>query len=134
MVDRITDSVNRTAATPAAPIKKVSDRRSPRTVIGFDKVAAIGRVLAGVEVTTTWGQPTLKVNGRMFVCMASHKSAEPNTLVVMMDLAEREALLEEAPETYYLGTLKVELASFGDIACDRVLPPCASTMPFTIRA
>jgi len=38
----------------------------------------------------------------MFVCMASHKSAEPNTPVVMLDFAEREALLEEAPETYYL--------------------------------
>jgi hypothetical protein len=38
----------------------------------------------------------------MFVCIASHKSAEPNTLVVMMDLADREALLEDDPDTYYL--------------------------------
>jgi hypothetical protein len=53
-------------------------------------------------VTTTWGQPTLKVHGRMFACMASHKSAEPNTLVVMMDFAGRDALLEDDPETYYL--------------------------------
>jgi hypothetical protein len=38
----------------------------------------------------------------MFVCMASHKSAEPNSLVVMMDFVERDALIEEDPATYYL--------------------------------
>jgi hypothetical protein len=68
----------------------------------FTTVEAIGRTLEDVEVTTTWGQPTLKVRGKMFVCIASHKSAEPNTLVVMMDFADRDALVEEEPETYYL--------------------------------
>ena len=38
----------------------------------------------------------------MFVCIASHKSAEPNTLVVMMDFADRDALVEDDPGTYYL--------------------------------
>ena len=38
----------------------------------------------------------------MFVCIASHKSAEPDTLVVMMDFADRDALVEEDPDTYYL--------------------------------
>ena len=61
----------------------------------FRTVEAIGRVLPDVEVTTTWGKPTLKVRGKMFVCIASHKSAEPNSLVVMMDFAERDALLRE---------------------------------------
>jgi hypothetical protein len=42
------------------------------------------------------------VRGKMFVCIASHKSAEPNTLVVMMDFADRDALLEDDPDTYYL--------------------------------
>jgi hypothetical protein len=65
-------------------------------------VEAIGRTLPDVEVTTSWGQPTLKVQGRMFVCMAAHKSAEPNTLVVMMDFADRDAIIEEDPDTYYL--------------------------------
>jgi hypothetical protein len=68
----------------------------------FKTVESIGRTLPGVEVTTTWRQPTLKAYGRMFVCMASHKSAEPNTLVVMMDFADRDALLEDDPDTYYL--------------------------------
>jgi hypothetical protein len=68
----------------------------------FKLVEAIGRTLPDVEVTTAWRTPALKVGGRMFACMASHKSAEPNTLVVMMDFANRDALVEEDPDTYYL--------------------------------
>jgi hypothetical protein len=68
----------------------------------FKPVEAVGRTLPDVEVTTTWGKPALKVRGRMFVCIASHKSAEPDTLVVMMDFAERDALIEDDPDTYYL--------------------------------
>jgi hypothetical protein len=68
----------------------------------FRRVEAIGSPLPDVEVTTAWGQPALKVRGKMFVCMASHKSAEPNSLVVMMDFAERDALVEDDPDTYYL--------------------------------
>ena len=68
----------------------------------FTLVESIGRTLPDVEVTTTWGKPTLKVRGRMFACIASNKSAEPDTLVVMMDFADRDALVEEDPATYYL--------------------------------
>ncbi len=71
---------------------------TPRTS-GFKLVERIGKTLPGVEVTTSWGQPSLKVGGRMFVCMASHKSAEPDTLVVMMDIVDRDALIEDDPET-----------------------------------
>jgi len=68
----------------------------------FTLVESIGRTLPDVEVTTAYGQPALKVHGKMFVCIASHKSAEPDTLAVMMDFADRDALLEEEPATYYL--------------------------------
>src|SRR5688572_22539174 len=68
----------------------------------FKTVESIGRTLPGVESTTTWGQPTLKVRGKMFACIASHKSAERNTLVVMMDFSDRDALVEDDPDTYYL--------------------------------
>ena len=40
----------------------------------FKRVEAIGRTLPDVEVTTSWGQPALKVGGRMFACMASVKA------------------------------------------------------------
>jgi hypothetical protein len=68
----------------------------------FSAVEAIGRTLPDAEVATMYGQPALKVRGRMVACVASHKSAEPNSLVVMMDFADRDALLEDDPETYYV--------------------------------
>ncbi len=34
--------------------------------------------------------------------LATHRSAEPGTLVVRCDLEGRASLLEDAPETYYL--------------------------------
>lgn len=70
--------------------------------ISFRRVEAIGRSLPGVEISTTYGQPALKVGGKMFVCIASHKSAEPGTLVVRMEIADRDALVADDPDTYYL--------------------------------
>ena len=72
-------------------------KRSP-----FDAAIAIGRTLPDVEVTTTWGAPALKVRGKMFACVAINKSAEPNSMVVRMDVAQRDLLVEEDPATYYL--------------------------------
>jgi len=68
----------------------------------FRTVRAIGLKLPGAETATMYGAPALKVNGKMFACIASHKSAEPNTLVVWIDVAQRDALLADDPDTYYL--------------------------------
>ena len=72
------------------------------TTSGFAAVRASSAGLPDVEETTSWGVPALKVRGKMFVCMAAHKSAEPNTLVVRMDIPQRDALIDEDPDTYYL--------------------------------
>ena len=58
--------------------------------------------LEGVEVGTTYGKPALKVRGKVFACIPSHKSAEPDTLVAMISFEDREHLLEEEPKIYYL--------------------------------
>jgi hypothetical protein len=42
------------------------------------------------------------VRGQMFVCQAINKEAEPNTLAVRMDITQRDALIEEEPDVYYL--------------------------------
>ena len=68
----------------------------------MDTVEAIARTLPDVDVTTAWGATALKVRGRMFACMAINKAAEPNSLMVRMDFADRDALIEEDPATYYL--------------------------------
>ena len=69
---------------------------------GFDAAIAIGRTLPDVEVTTSWGASALKVRGKMFACVAINKSAEPNSMVVRMDMAQRDLLIEEDPTTYYV--------------------------------
>ena len=69
---------------------------------GFDAVRAIGLTLPDVEDASMYGGFALKVRGKMFVCQAMNKAAEPNTLAVRMDFAQRDALLEEDPSTYYL--------------------------------
>ena len=58
--------------------------------------------LEGVEVGTTYGTPALKVRGKAFACIASHRSAEPDTLVAMISFDDREQLLQEEPRIYYL--------------------------------
>ena len=68
----------------------------------FDKVRAAAAGLPDVEETTSWGAPSLKVRGKIFVCQAINKQAEPNTLAVRMDNAQRDALIEEDPAVYYL--------------------------------
>jgi hypothetical protein len=70
--------------------------------IDFGRVRKAAAGLPDVEETTSWGAPALKVRGKMFVCQATNKQAEPNTLVVRMDIAQRDALIEEDPAVYYL--------------------------------
>ena len=78
-------------------------RREHRRAKIFETVSAVGLALPGVEAATRYdGSPLLKVGGMFMAGLAMHPSAEPETLVVRADLEEREALLEEAPETYYL--------------------------------
>jgi hypothetical protein len=67
----------------------------------FDDVREVGLKLPNTEAGTAWGALALKVNGRMFACKAINKSAEPNSLGIRVDFAERDALIEEQPDVYY---------------------------------
>ena len=62
----------------------------------------LGLALPGVEESTMYGAPALKVRGKLLTCMASHRSAEPGTLVILMDFDQRNALIEDSPDVYYL--------------------------------
>jgi len=73
-----------------------------RRQTSFDDVRAIGRDLPGVEESTMYGAPALKVRGKLLACMASHKSAEPGSLVVLVGFEERDALIADDPRTYYI--------------------------------
>ena len=68
----------------------------------FDRVQKLGVKLAGVVVDKYFGMPALKLDGQMLACMASHKSAEPDTLVVRIDFLERDLRIMNEPDIYYL--------------------------------
>ncbi|HLI84083.1 MAG TPA: MmcQ/YjbR family DNA-binding protein [Bryobacteraceae bacterium] len=70
--------------------------------VSFETVRKMGLLLPGVEDCTTYGQPALKAGGKMLVCLPSHKSAEPDSLVVRIDFEQRAELLAAAPDTYYI--------------------------------
>jgi hypothetical protein len=77
----------------------VARRASPVT---FELVRTLAAALPGVEEGTAWGVPALKLRGRLLACIASNKAAEPNTLVVCIGFDQRDAMIADDPETYYL--------------------------------
>ena len=70
--------------------------------IDFDVVRRIAMGLPDVEDSTIHGAPSLKVRGRLLTCPALHKSAEPDSLAVRIDVDQRTALLAADSDTYYV--------------------------------
>ena len=69
----------------------------------FENVRIAGLTLPDVESAIRYdGSPVLKAAGCFMAGLATHPSAEPGTLVVRISLEDRDGLLEDAPETYYV--------------------------------
>src|SRR5579862_3867508 len=93
-------SASRREWRPASMKRRLANQR---VTDAFDIVRTVGVTLPDVEATTKYdGSPVLKVDGIFMAGLAMHPSAEPETLVVRAGLEERERLVEDAPETYYL--------------------------------
>jgi hypothetical protein len=73
----------------------------PRSAINFDIVRKIGLALPGVEKSTAYGAPALKVRGKLLACVPTHRSAEPSSLAVRVGFEDRAELLAAAPDVYY---------------------------------
>lgn len=65
----------------------------------FAKVREIALSLENVEETTSYGTPAFKLRGGQGFARL-HQDGE--SLVVKMDLEQREALMAHDPETYYI--------------------------------
>ena len=69
----------------------------------------IGAAFPGVEKSTAFGSPALKVKRpggklELMACVPTNKAAEPGSLLVRVDRRERASMLEEAPAPdHYLG-------------------------------
>jgi len=72
------------------------------SAIDFETVRKIGLALPGVEEGTVYGSPALKVRGELLACVPVHRSAEPGSLAVRVDLEDRAELLAADPEVYYV--------------------------------
>ncbi len=74
----------------------------PGKKVDFATVRKMALGLSGVEESTSYGSPAFKVRGKMFACIAIHKSAEPDSLVVSIDFDRRAGLMADAPGVYYV--------------------------------
>lgn len=74
----------------------------PKIKIDFDTVRKMALGLSGVEESTIYGSPALKVRGELLTCIPIHKSVEPDSLAVRVDFDRRAELLAGAPDVYYL--------------------------------
>lgn len=74
----------------------------PRSKISFDTVRQIGLALPNVEASTAWSAPALKVRGKLMACVPTHRSAEPDSLLVRVGMEDRSELLAAAPDVYYV--------------------------------
>jgi len=69
----------------------------------FEDVKAIALRLPGVEASIRYdGSEVLKAGGSFMAGIATDESAEADTLVVRCEPDDRDLMLEDAPETYYL--------------------------------
>lgn len=74
----------------------------PSTKVSFDTVREIALAMPGVEESTAYGQPALKLRGQLLACLPSHRSAEPGSLVLRLDFSDRAELLAGDPSAYYI--------------------------------
>jgi hypothetical protein len=70
---------------------------SPRGVT-YSTVCKLALALPGVEEGMSWGTPGLKVKGRFLARLKE----DGESLVLRMGLLEREQLMENAPEVFYV--------------------------------
>jgi hypothetical protein len=82
--------------------KQIKTSKTQGSTINFDTVRKIGLALPGVEESTAYGSPALKVHGKLLACLPSHRSAEPDLRAVRIDFDNRVALLAAAPDVYYV--------------------------------
>ena len=73
-----------------------------RSTINFNIVRDIGLTMPGVEESTAYGLPALKVRGKLLACVPASRSSEPGSLVVRVDFDDRAELLATDPDVYYV--------------------------------
>jgi hypothetical protein len=71
-------------------------------IVNFDTVRNIGLTFPGVEESTAYRSPVLKVHGKILAGIAVNRSAEPGSLMLRVDFNDRAELLASDPKVYYV--------------------------------
>jgi hypothetical protein len=71
-------------------------------ILNFDTVRELGLALPDVVDGAAYGAPALKLGGKLLACIPVNKSAEPDSIVVRIDLEQRAELLRQQPDIYYI--------------------------------
>lgn len=72
-------------------------RKSP--MVTYDVVRRLAlKLLPNVQESTSYGTPALKVKGKLFVRLRE----EGDAIVLRMPFEQREGLMADDPETYYI--------------------------------
>jgi hypothetical protein len=69
-----------------------------RSRVTYETVRELAQELPGVEESTSYGTPALKVRGKLFVRLKE----DGETIVLRTDAFERAYLLHSAPQTFFI--------------------------------
>jgi hypothetical protein len=70
--------------------------------MNFEVVRRIGTTSPGVEESTAYGMPALKIRRKLLAALPANSSVEPNPLVVCVSSEQCDELLATDPDVYYL--------------------------------
>lgn len=73
-----------------------------RSALTFESVKKMGLALPDVEEGTAYGSPALKLRGQLLGCIPTNKDAEPDSVVLRVDFAQRDELIASEPGIYYV--------------------------------
>jgi hypothetical protein len=68
------------------------------TGVTYETVRRMGLTLPNAEEGTSYGTPALKVKGKLFVRLKE----DGDSIVIKMPFDQREAMMNEDPEKYYI--------------------------------
>ncbi len=80
----------------------VKRKTSRKAGADYATVRELALGLPDVIDSSTLRGIAFKVHGRLLACKAIHRSAEPETLMVRVGIADRDRLIAAEPDSYYL--------------------------------
>jgi hypothetical protein len=85
-----------------APAKAAARKTSRKAGVDYATVRELALALPGVIDSSTLRGIAFKAGGKLLACKAINRTAEPESLMVLVGNVERDRLIAAEPEIYYL--------------------------------